>query len=1640
MTNVARGFINSSNLNYQMTIQNGLDFIVYQFNNSAIHHYFDRNSNLSYSIDSFGNTQFFKYFHRENEYVIAEKSGSLPFLKNKIASSNLIKNGFFDQELEDWDINYIIADNQSPSIIYNINKEVVPFNDSFYSNILGDKGVKISNSFLTNSFEMVTEVDHVFTNKKYIISAAIKPEAPFYSGAHFSIKITPKFQNNLMSEKAVYFDYEILNMSTISMFCNEFQFNFAVDSIKVELIFTNVRTINVYAVKLLNRCFGEKYFYDDNYFIYKIEKGYETTKFKTHDFLITDFYSLKNNHEISRIEENDYVVEKVNSSPYFYTITRKNKNNGLVTEIQKRTNVTQLLLNNEIQINQYQYNNSLLPVLFVDENLNTTYISYYFNTDLIKQSEFLNEKYIYDYTSLKVDFNQILGSSSIFSSSSEYLEDGNCRRITSRGAVYTFSFDAYKELQYYSYNTFMQEQTTYINSSNEPERLIRTKLVNNASYVLNYDNLDRVRSVQEQNSTNNPLYLYNYNSSTNVLSSIYNSESQIYFNFLFNEDDNLLNFNYLDFSHDFSISNTYYDKGLLGRNYLINGSIVFDERVNSFSYDNYKIYNSVADYFRDKEIYSCFFDVNPKENNVVSDEAEYESNYFAFTRNYYLKSDSIYPLLNVPIRTSMNGINSVCRFIGEDHLKYLFPIVYTNGALIFNFACFYKADVNETPIFELNFDEYFFNCIFYKEGDEKSITIRLYKKIGEIKQIIKERDFDYKEFDSAFAYLRTGFIYQNNVLSFTYFDGCTKINENINIDLGVIESNNYNFTIGGEVEKDNEHADDLNLAAVLLDFEGKLTDDDIFYHYTNVRKTLSINKDLSVNYDLLIHKENRYSAIDFKSKTHNHFNYEKSFTNAIGNIKYYPIYPISDENILFDSKLMKKGYFSYLNSLVYKTNFTTSGSVYLKCRSNNIDSEQTILSLNNSNISFGMSYKKVNNIPSLMFVYNNLEMTIPNVDNLNILDEQEFTFRYLASFGTLIIQIYRSGSIILSQDYSINEELFTNNFYLHLGCNEVLNDIDELINSKTFEGFIYELSFDNTVYSNEEINLLNSSNCYSFFSTNDYFDRLKSEKVYLNNNCLINKTYNYITSNQITKNVLSSINMSFPSSNIDELIQFNSGITYRDSYTKIQSIDNSYLSISESGGSTANFDYNKNQLMKDTILIDENSYGIINRYYENQYTYDNDGNIVQILRTGYRSSQSNFVYSTSIKNLLIGYNGYTLSYDNLFLKEIKNLNNIILKRFTYRGTKITSILDNEHDTYVHFRYDCNGRRIKKMEQYNNEDITYFYDENGRLIREKHLEYSLIFGYDPKNKLTSISYLNSNNVLLATYFYIIDGLGNVVALVDDAGRRIVSYYYDGYGNTLEKIISSNDTYGIGNKNPFRYKCYYYDKETQLYWVSSRYYSPELCRWISPDSIEYLDPQSINGLNLYAYAKNNPITYVDPTGHFAISAIIIGALIGFVTTGIKDFVNDGKLFNGDISILEYFGSVLGGAIGGLGVGLGTTILASGVGNVIEAAFAGDISSFEDVMIQFVLGGVLGGVGYGISKGVTSIFADKKIFSILGNLSDNAKVNKRLAKAGFAYLKIGKHGFETVYNELYKQLGYGIIETSINSSYDFVVDIVF
>ena len=102
--------------------------------------------------------------------------------------------------------------------------------------------------------------------------------------------------------------------------------------------------------------------------------------------------------------------------------------------------------------------------------------------------------------------------------------------------------------------------------------------------------------------------------------------------------------------------------------------------------------------------------------------------------------------------------------------------------------------------------------------------------------------------------------------------------------------------------------------------------------------------------------------------------------------------------------------------------------------------------------------------------------------------------------------------------------------------------------------------------------------------------------------------------------------------------------------------------------------------------------------------------------------------------------------------------------------------------------------------------------------------------------------------------------------------MIKYYYTAFGEVTKEPNN------ITNFNPFLYKGYYYDEETQLFYCNSRYYSPELCRFISPDDVSYLDPESVNGLNLYCYCINNSISYANPSRHMPEWLSAVGIVIG------------------------------------------------------------------------------------------------------------------------------------------------------------------
>ena len=123
-----------------------------------------------------------------------------------------------------------------------------------------------------------------------------------------------------------------------------------------------------------------------------------------------------------------------------------------------------------------------------------------------------------------------------------------------------------------------------------------------------------------------------------------------------------------------------------------------------------------------------------------------------------------------------------------------------------------------------------------------------------------------------------------------------------------------------------------------------------------------------------------------------------------------------------------------------------------------------------------------------------------------------------------------------------------------------------------------------------------------------------------------------------------------------------------------------------------------------------------------------------------------------------------------------------------------------------------------------------------------------------------------------YYYIKNVQNDVIAIADGAGAIVCRYYYDAWGKILSikdgngNTITNADTLHIGNINPIRYRSYYYDTESKLYYLNSRYYSPEMCRFLNSDSVVSGVGQDIMGYNMFVYCHNNPVNMSDENGNW------------------------------------------------------------------------------------------------------------------------------------------------------------------------------
>ena len=314
-------------------------------------------------------------------------------------------------------------------------------------------------------------------------------------------------------------------------------------------------------------------------------------------------------------------------------------------------------------------------------------------------------------------------------------------------------------------------------------------------------------------------------------------------------------------------------------------------------------------------------------------------------------------------------------------------------------------------------------------------------------------------------------------------------------------------------------------------------------------------------------------------------------------------------------------------------------------------------------------------------------------------------------------------------------------------------------------------------------------------------------------------------------------------------------------------------------------------------LVRENNQGLAKTYI---YEYNDIGNLTAIQAYPFTLSTAptdtpvttTFGYTndrlTSFGGATIGYNamGCPTSYEGKTATWTKGK----LSRLS-RGTLIAGM-----DSYA-YTYNGYGQRIARNYTYSLKTSSlesmqlgqltassrkYYYDHAGRLIAEDVTKTyygegttteNIVFLYDESG---IIGMELTTGGVSSLYYFQRNLQGDVVAIYDTNGALKAKYLYDAWGNCT--ISSETTSYDVANANPIRYRGYYYDDDTGLYYCNARYYSPKWRRFISPAYAQALSSTSVNGLNMYIYSDNNPVhipqNYTLANAKIAANAVSIG----------------------------------------------------------------------------------------------------------------------------------------------------------------------
>ena len=420
----------------------------------------------------------------------------------------------------------------------------------------------------------------------------------------------------------------------------------------------------------------------------------------------------------------------------------------------------------------------------------------------------------------------------------------------------------------------------------------------------------------------------------------------------------------------------------------------------------------------------------------------------------------------------------------------------------------------------------------------------------------------------------------------------------------------------------------------------------------------------------------------------------------------------------------------------------------------------------------------------------------------------------------------------------------------------------------------------------------------SYAYTYDALKRLTGRSLSLDGTSFINRNYTYLDGNGTNATTMLVASMNNRKANGTSI----------NSYT--YTYDNTGNITAISGSTSASYTYDaQGQLLTET-------YG--GKTYT--YTYDTYGNIRSV-----SDGTTTKVYSygdSSWLDLLTAYDGQSISYDS-----IGNPTSWYDgTTFTWsNGRRLTSAVNSSTGLNNSYTYDMDGLRLTKT--VGSVEHKYVW-QGSKLVAEYFGGTEFEFFYDENGAPYAFSYKATASATPVMYYYVTNLQGDVVSILNASGTSVAEYSYNAWG----KVLSATGT--MAAINPIRYRGYYFDSDSGLYYLKSRYYDPNLQRFINSDG--QLAKEDFVGANLFAYCLNNPVNLSDEAGAWPKwSQIFIGVAIVAVAVAVT-----AATFGAAVPALAAAaggGAVIGGASAGAATVATGAMAAAGITTAAAATAA-------------------------------------------------------------------------------------------------------